>query len=98
MLFRKKGNVNETEVQKVQRGFKAGFFAGIIASAVILTFKMIYKQPWTDSFVGIAAVYVGQNFYEWYRDRTKKDKLLYAAIYLFFTILMIVTYYVDISK
>lgn len=98
MLFRKKGNVKETEVQKVQKGFKAGYFAGIIVAAIILAIKMIYKQPWTDAFAAIAAIYVGQNFYEWYRDRTKKDKLLYAAIYLFFTILMIVTYYIDISK
>lgn len=98
MFFRKKGNVKETEVQKVQKGFRAAYFSGIIAAAILVALKMIYKQPWTDAFAVIAVMYMGQNLYDWYRDRTKKDKLLYAAIYLFFTILMIVTYYVDISK
>lgn len=98
MLFRKKGNVKETEVQKVQKGFKAGYFAGIIVAAIILAIKMIYKQPWTDTFAAIAAIYVGQNFYEWYRDHSKKDKLTFAVTYLLFTILLVASYYIDISK
>lgn len=98
MFGRKKIKANETEVQKVQKGFKAAYFTGILFAAILLTLKMKYKEPWTDTFVVIAAMYTGQHLYDWYRDRSKKDNLIYVVIYLAFTIFLTASYFIDIKK
>ncbi|WP_071132184.1 DUF6442 family protein [Alterileibacterium massiliense] len=98
MLGKNKNKAPESEMQIARKEFKIAYLLGILVASVLVAIKMINRQPWTDSFAILTAMFTGQNFYAWYKDRTKKDKLIYVGLYLFFTILLIATYFLEITK
>lgn len=96
--LKKKEKRPDTEIQKLLKGFRAAYIAGLLMAVILLFVKMKHQQPWTDVFAVLTAMVTGQSLYAWFRDRTKKDKLMYVGVYLFFTAILVTAYYFDISK